>query len=116
MKIRQSLTKLRLSKNSLNIEKLRHTTPITPKEQRFCPFCPNDVEEEVHILIQCTTYQFLRFDMFQNINKPHLFLQKTPIEQFIELMNHEHAQIVAKTVNKLFDIRDFLFDKPKRRI
>ena len=116
MKIRQSLTKFRLSNNTLDIEKLRHTTPITLKEQRFCPFCPEDVEDEVHFLIQCPTYQFLRFDMFQNIDKPHLFLQKTPIEQFIELMNHENAQIVAKTVNKLFDIRDFLFSKPKRRI
>ena len=116
MKIRQSLTKFRLSNNTLNIEKLRHTTPITPKEQRFCPFCPNDVEDEVHFLIQCPTYRLLRFDMFQNIDKTHLFFQKNPKEQFIELMNHENAQIVAKTVNKLFDIRDFLFNKPKRRI
>ena len=115
MKIRQSLTKFRLSNNSLNIEKLRHTTPKTPKEQRFCPFCPKEVEDEVHFLIQCPTYQFPRFDMVQNIDKAHLFSQ-TPKEQFIELMNHENAQIVTKTVNKLFELRDFLVNKPKRPI
>ena len=49
--------------------------------------------------------------LFQNIDKTHLFLQKNPKEQSIELMNQENAQIVAKTVNKFVDIRDFLFSK-----
>ena len=117
MKIRQSLTKFRLSNNTLNIEKLRHTTPITPKEQRFCPFCPSEVEDEVHFLIRCPTYLIPRSIMVQNIvDKTELFLQKSPREQFIEIMKHENAQIVAKTVNNLFEIRSFLIDKPRRTI
>ena len=116
MKIRQSLTKFRLSNNLLNIEKLRHTTPKTPKEQRFCPFCPNKVEDEVHFLILCPTYKLPRADMFQKIDNAQLFLQKHPKEQFIELMNPENAQIVAKCVNRLFEIRNFLINKPKRPI
>ena len=52
--IRQSLTKFRLSNNLLNIEKGRHTTPKTPKEQRFCPFCPKVVEDEMHFLLDFT--------------------------------------------------------------
>ncbi len=53
--------------------------------------------------------------MIQNIvNDAPTFLQKTPKEQFLELMIHENVQFVAKTVNTLFEIRSFLVNKPKR--
>ena len=111
---RQSLAKFRLSNNTLNIEKGRHTTPKTPKELRFCPFCPNRVEDEVHFLLECLTYQFPRSQILQNIaNDTQTFLHKTSNEQLLALMTHEDAQFVAKTINTLFEIRNFLINKPK---
>ena len=50
--IRETMTKFRLSNHRLQIELGRHQN--TPKEQRFCKFCPNLVESEVHFLINCS--------------------------------------------------------------
>ena len=46
---RKILTKFRLSNHCLNIEKGRHNK--TPKEFRYCPFCPTHVETEIHFLV-----------------------------------------------------------------
>ena len=51
--IRSHVTKFRLSNHRLAIETGRHTTPKTPKEQRFCQFCPGKVEDEYHFLFDC---------------------------------------------------------------
>ena len=113
--IRQSLTKFRLSNSLLNIEKLRHTTPKTPKERRFCPFCPESVEDEAHFLITCPVYHTPRESMLEVfLNENPLFYQKTPKQKFLELMTPENAQFAAKTVHNLFEIRNFLINKPKR--
>ncbi len=77
-KIRQSLTKFRLSNHCLNIEKGRHTVPKTPKEDRFCPFCPNKVEDEVHFLLDCPTYRVPRGELTAALEKENpLFLEYT---------------------------------------
>ena len=113
--IRQSLTKFRLSNNTLNIEKGRHTTPKTPKERRFCPFCPDRVEDEVHFLLECPIYRIPRGEMVGTILKERpLFLQDTKKEQFVELMSTTNAGIVAKAVHNFFGIRAFLINKPKQ--
>ena len=115
--IRQSLTKFRLSNNTLNIEKGRHTTPKTPKELRFCPFCPDKVEDEVHFLLGCPVYHVPRDEMMGVILKENpLFLQDTRKKQFVGLMAPVNARLVAKTVQNLFEIRTFLINKPKQPI
>ena len=113
--IRQTLTKFRLSNSLLNIEKLRHTTPITPKERRFCPFCPESVEDEQHFLITCPVYQAPRNSMLGVfLSDNPIFSQKTPKEKFLELMTPENAPFAAKAVHNFFEIRNFLINKPKR--
>ena len=97
--IRQSLTKFRLSNNLLNIEKMRHTTPITPKEERFCPFCPRVVEDEEHFLLGCPVNTQPRKELIKKvvIKNPH-FTHKSVAQKFAELMTPQNAQFVAKTV------------------
>ena len=56
-KHRVAFTKLRLSDYNLMIEKGRHRRPITPKEYRFCPHCPLQVEHEMHLLTTCNIYE-----------------------------------------------------------
>ena len=113
---RQSLTKFRLSNNLLNIEKLRHTTPKTPKEERFCPFCPNVVEDEVHFLVDCPVYSPPRNDDMTNymLHKNPFFHLKSSKEKFFALMTPENAQFVSKIVHNFFDIRSFLVNTPRR--
>ena len=55
---RNQVTKLRLSNHSLRIETGRRNK--IPRELRFCPFCPNLVEDESHFLLFCPTYACLR--------------------------------------------------------
>ena len=39
------------------IEEGRHKRPIIPREERYCPHCPNVVESETHFLTSCTAYR-----------------------------------------------------------
>ena len=36
------------------IENGRHKRSIIPREQRFCPTCPTLIQNEVHLLTQCS--------------------------------------------------------------
>ena len=56
-KYRVTFTKFRLSDYGLMIEKGRHKRPKIPREQRFCPFYPANVEDENHSLMQCILYE-----------------------------------------------------------
>ena len=86
IEIRQSFTKFRLSNHTLSIEKGRHTSPKTPKEERFCPFCPTKVEDEIHFLLECPTYLIPRNVLIENIVKdnPNFISQKS---KFLQLMS-----------------------------
>ena len=57
-KYRNHLTKFRLSNHTLMIVVGRHQK--LPKTQRFCPFCPQLVEDKIHFLINCNRYAALR--------------------------------------------------------
>ncbi len=112
---RRFLTKFRLSNSVLNIEKGRHTVPKTPKGLRFCPFCPDRVEDEEHFLLGCPVYRVPRGEMTNTVlGRVPLLLRGTLGEQFIELMACENAGVVAKTLQNMFEIREFLTNKPKR--
>ena len=63
--VRRAVTKFRLSNHNLNIEKGRHKG--VPKELRFCPFCPSEVETEIHFLMECSLYQKIRDEMLTEI-------------------------------------------------
>ena len=62
---RTCITKLRLSNHDLMIEKGRHQN--IHKSQRFCPFCPNQIETEEHFLLQRRQYTVFRNDLFLKI-------------------------------------------------
>ena len=64
--LRIEMTKFRLSNHSLMIEIGRHKG--IPKELRFCPFCPQAVETEVHFLLLCPVYDLLRTEMMRSTN------------------------------------------------
>ena len=47
---RITLTKLRLSDHKLAIETGRYVRPYKKPEERICPICKKDVEDEIHFL------------------------------------------------------------------
>ena len=57
-KYRQILSKFRLSSHQLAIEKGRHIN--IERNQRKCPFCTSDIEDEFHFILICPEYIDLR--------------------------------------------------------
>ena len=94
-KDRISLTKLRLSNHQLMIEKGRHES--IPKEMRFCPFCKNQVEDEVHFLMQCKTYKIFRktaFAKYLNTKIPKI--QKSDVSRQFTFILEDMNNILHK--------------------
>ena len=110
---RTALTKLRLSNHQLMIEKGRHIG--VEKDSRFCPFCPNKIENEKHFLMECNPFSTLRNELFQKSRKVlFLDLYSCKTEQFITLVNkYSISGITAEYVFRALDLRDFLLSKPK---
>ena len=101
-KHRVSYTEYRLSDHRLNIEQGRHKTPRTPRELRICPLCKVCVEDEIHFLINCTTYTD-RNDLFHWITENHAknFENLNPQQKFVFLVSQENDSLKKKLVNKI---------------
>ena len=84
------------------------------KTQRYCPFCQNqDVEDEIHFLITCPTFNILRNNTLSNYEKgiiSHPFI--TVKEKFVSLMQDPTLSL-AKFIHKGFELREFLVLKHK---
>ena len=117
-KIRTMFTKFRLSNHNLMIEKGRHQG--IDKNSRFCPFCPNIIEDEIHFLMKCKCYASHRDSLFKTIiedNKVPNFTHSEILEQFKILLTHPDAiQHTAHYITKTISIRDFLTAKHKNNI
>ena len=102
-KHRVTYTKFRLSDHSLMIEKGRHSRPIIPRDQRFCPFCPAEVEDETHFLIQCIKCQN-RNDIFRTAETlaPN-FANLNPAEKFIFLISQEDKRLTHELIYKIHE-------------
>ena len=111
----RNYTKLRVSNHILNIEKGRHNK--IPKELRFCPFCPNQIESEIHFLIECNSYKEPRQDFMQIMtdNRPSLTYYTTT-EKFLHILSEEFAPLTAKFVHNCFSIREFLIANHRNEI
>ena len=112
-KYRVSMSKFRLSDHCLMIEKGRHRRPQPPRDQRLCPFCPDQVEDEAHFLTQC--YGYNHQELLPNvINIAPNFVNLTPQAQLVYLMTQDDFQLTYKlalTVDKwLNDRKQFEID------
>ena len=99
-KERSTLSKFRLSNHTLMIEKGRHNR--IEKDLRFCPFCPNKIEDEAHFLLSCKKFSNQREIYFNKINNAsgHFkFLDNT--EKFIFLLTND--KIIRYTAQYLLE-------------
>ena len=112
---RTALTKLRLSNHSLQIEKGRHQN--IEKNQRFCPFCPDSIEDEKHFLVACRIYNTLREDLYEWVETQiNNFYQYDYTKQFIHLTTNPICmKKTASYIFRQFNIRTFLMNKHKNK-
>ena len=105
---RATMSKFRLSNHSLMIEKGRHIK--IRKEQRFCPICPNEIEDEKHFLLNCEGYKNERrvfFDIVKRLYKDFEHLDDTA--KFIFLLTNDDAvRITAQFISENFVRRECL--------
>ena len=93
-KYRIAISKLRSSSHMLEIERGRHTGPVTPLENRLCPTC-KVVENEIHFLLDCPSYERFREELFKKIDSVDLyFKQLLPTNKFLYLTSTSNEQIL----------------------
>ena len=110
IKIRTQLTKLRISDHNLMIEKGRHKG--VHKNLRFCSFCQGTVEDELHFLINCPIYKYLRIPVMNSLSIENI--EATPIKEVFNTLMTKSTIEVAKFIHKAFELREFLINKPKQ--
>ena len=93
-KYRIAVSKLRASSHMLEIERGRHTRPITPVENRRCPKC-NVIENEIHFVLECTINQNEKLELFDKIRSTDsCYIDLPPENKFVYLMNTENVRIM----------------------
>ena len=110
-KLRRTLLKFRLSDHKLMVEVGRHYRPKIPRENRYCKFCSTQVEDEIHMLLDCQLYgnrdRWLseigeKFPNFNTLDRH---------QKFTFLMTQEDQQItqqIAEKITQWFELRELL--------
>ena len=115
---RISLTKFRLSNHSLMIEKGRHQN--IDRNLRFCPFCPDSIEDEIHFIIRCKCFKTQRVTLYETVMEGETlqnFLTKSDVEKFkILLTDIRILPFTAKYLTQTFHAREFLIANHKNNI
>ena len=111
VKIRKNVTKFRLSNHKLMIEVGRHQG--TDINERFCPFCSHSVEDEVHFLFYCPTYETQRIKYLHPITRRIHNFPFLPNAQKLELVMCSMDENVCNFISNSMDIREFLISHPR---
>ena len=112
---RTALTKFRLSNHPLMIEKMRHLNPKPEVHERLCPFCPEQVEDELHFLVNCQNFTVHRETLFNHSNSVLVgFEHLNNAQKFIRLASDPRIlKTTANYLRKTFEVREFLI-KPHK--
>ena len=112
-KDRVALSKLRLSNHKLHIETGRFHN--LDENRRICPFCKNQVENEIHFLISCPTYNILRDPLFLQIQENARYFELlSDREKFICILAEPNAA-VGTYVYKIMELREFLINAYRQK-
>ncbi len=55
-----ALTRIRLSNHWFPIERDRCTRPLMPRENRICTLCSDDNGDELHCMLLCSKFNYVR--------------------------------------------------------
>ena len=103
---KKAISRFRLSNHPLMIEKGRHLK--IERNERKCPFCKDDIEDEKHFLINCPLYSKERKTIEKvYINNCARYANFDPEQKFIFLITNKNIDII-KTIGKfIYDSLNF---------
>ena len=85
-----------------------------PREQRFCPFCEEQVENEVHFLFKCPTFLNVRNYLSNYIQEHNQNFPALNDNEKLECLMNNIDTHIAKYIYNAFELRSFLVSNPKR--
>ena len=96
LKIKKSLTKLRVGSHNLQIEKGRHSIPYKEPCERICKYCANkDIEDEKHFIMSCPLYSQLRNNLFKKVSSQYPIFNVYDIdEKFVWLLSNVDPKVM----------------------
>ena len=107
-KIREIITKFRISGHNLNIERGRYEN--IDRNDRKCTLCyMNEIEDEYHFILQCQIYENIQIYGKQYIKK--YFYRNSSIYKLLQLLSTENIKELRGLGNFLIsatNIRDRL--------
>ena len=108
-KLRNALSKLRLSSHRLAVETGRHTNIRIARQNRKCIFCnTDDIEDEYHFVLICPLYSNLRTQLIRKYYYKHPSMLK-----FIQLLNSTGKVLknFALYISKAFEERNMTINE-----
>ena len=103
---RVTFTKFRLSDHNLFIEEGRRRRPKIPREQRICPLCSVEVENEIHFLTSCNVYAG-RAEFFNQLSTTIPALNNLDnVSKFTFLMSQENVITTKLLVSQIFKMTE----------
>ncbi len=79
----------------------------------FCPFCSNEIENEIHAVLKCSKYDDIRRELTDNACaiSPE-FISFTDVEKMIFIFsNTQMIRVSAKPVFKILQRRSALLNR-----
>ena len=106
---KNALTRLRISAYSLHVETGRYKRydkayKNTPRGERKCPVCTDDIEDEYHFLFKCTNNKRLR-NTYQRHKEFHEKNEKDKIKLLFHSKNKQTINKFAKFVYQSFQAK-----------
>ena len=104
--ILSNFVKLRVSNSSLYIEKGRHLN--IPLDNRICPVCKSNVEDEFHFVIECNKLEPLRTKLYTDISDiVPSFLSMSNQEKFNFILSSNDSDIMEVCVKGIFELTNY---------
>ena len=110
--IRTNVTRFRLSNHKLMIEVGRHRG-LENRNERLCPFCSDQVEDESHFLLFCPVYRYQRRIFMDPITKQNHAFNHLSANEKIEFLMCTMDQNICQYTSNSMDIRGYLVNNPK---
>lgn len=102
IKQRSALARFRCGSFPLAVELGRYRRPVTPLEQRTCRLCNNgQIENEMHFLMQCTTYSDIRSTYIGYIDT-----DVDASDEFVRIMTRTDPKNLSNYIIAAYDLRN----------